>query len=342
MSAFRRIQIYSIFLISLSVLFFSSCQRSKFDADVSGIEADIRIRRFEKDLFGIDQNRIKEEALRLERSYPVFYQLYFEHIMRFGRITDTAYLNVLKDFLNHKDILSLKHDVDSVYPDLATLEKDLSNAFKHYKYYFPKNEIPEVISFISAFENGIVNTDSLLAIGLDLFLGKRYKYYPSAGFPQYRINQFIPENIVPSAMKGFAKSMFEENTADRTMLDKMIYEGRILYFLDAVTPDISDTLKIGYTAAQLQWCKEYEVAIWSLFIDRNLLFSTDELAYNKYIVEAPFTAGLENDSAPMIGVWAGWQIVRKYMDENPKVTLTELMNETDYQKVLKLSKYKPK
>lgn len=338
----RTSQIYLFFLISILLVSGISCKRSKFDVDLSGIEADIKIRRFEKDLFSIDRNRIREEALGLERAYPQFYQLYFENIVRFGAVTDTAYLNIVKDFIGNRDMLTLKHDVDSVYPDVSSIEKGLSDAFRHYKYYFPKGTIPEVITFLSGFNNGIVNADSLLAIGLDMFLGKDYKYYPSVGFPQYIINKLIPDNVVPSAMKGFAKSEFEENTEDRTMLDKMIYEGKVLYFMDAVLPEVHDTLKIGYTAQQLQWCKDYEVAIWSLFIDKNLLYSTDELGYNKYIQEAPFTAGLDNNSAPMIGVWAGWQIVRKYMEENPNVTLAQLMKEQDYQKILKLSKYKPK
>ena len=40
--------------------------------------------------------------------------------------------------------------------------------------------------------------------------------------------------------------------------------------------------------------------------------------------------------------WLGWQIVRKYMEENPKVTLAQLMAEKNAQKILTESKYKPK
>jgi len=36
------------------------------------------------------------------------------------------------------------------------------------------------------------------------------------------------------------------------------------------------------------------------------------------------------------------QIVRQYMKNNPYVTLEQLMNETDAQKILTASKYKPK
>jgi hypothetical protein len=106
-------------------------------------------------------------------------------------------------------------------------------------------------------------------------------------------------------------------------------------------PGTEDSLKTGYSASQLQWCIDNESDIWKLFLEENLLFSSDRLAYSKYLDEAPFTTGLANDSAPRIAIWTGWQIIKKYMDENPDITLEQLMNETDYQKILKLSKYKP-
>ncbi len=63
-----------------------------------------------------------------------------------------------------------------------------------------------------------------------------------------------------------------------------------------------------------------------------------------YLTDGPFTAGLgdKNESAPKLGVWIGWQMVRKYMLENPDVTLQQLMADTDAQKILVKSKYKPK
>ena len=52
--------------------------------------------------------------------------------------------------------------------------------------------------------------------------------------------------------------------------------------------------------------------------------------------------GENRDSAPKLGVWMGWQIVRKYMKEHPDVTLQQLMADNDAQKILNQSKYKPK
>ena len=62
----------------------------------------------------------------------------------------------------------------------------------------------------------------------------------------------------------------------------------------------------------------------------------------KYTAEGPFTAAFSKESAPRIGYWIGWQIVRQYMKNNPEVTLQDLINETDSQLLLSKSKYKPK
>ncbi len=124
----------------------------------------------------------------------------------------------------------------------------------------------------------------------------------------------------------------------------MIYSGKVMYFMDMVLPDLADTSKIGYTGAQLKWCQQFQSKIWAWFLDQNLLYETDYPKIQKYLTEAPFTPGLgeKNESAPKLGIWTGWQIVREYMDKHPEVTLPALMADNDAQKILNGSHYKPK
>jgi uncharacterized protein YjaZ len=74
------------------------------------------------------------------------------------------------------------------------------------------------------------------------------------------------------------------------------------------------------------------------------LYETDDQKIQTYINEAPFTPqlGEHNQSAPKLGIWTGWQIVKEYMDRHPDVTLQQLMNNQDAQKILNDSKYRPK
>jgi hypothetical protein len=52
--------------------------------------------------------------------------------------------------------------------------------------------------------------------------------------------------------------------------------------------------------------------------------------------------GENNDAAPKLAIWTGWQIVREYMDKHTEVTLQQLMADNDAQKILNDSKYRPK
>ncbi|MFM6976843.1 MAG: gliding motility lipoprotein GldB, partial [Sphingobacteriaceae bacterium] len=149
----------------------------------------------------------------------------------------------------------------------------------------------------------------------------------------------------PRVMEAFIREeLIPERDEDHSLLDKMVYNGKVLYLMDELMPKLDDTVKIGYTAAQAQWCKDYEADIWAYFIDDNLLFETDYLKIQKFLTDAPFTPGVGqgNESAPKLGVWIGWQMVRKYMDKHPEVTLKQLLAQTDAQQLLKESKYKPK
>jgi hypothetical protein len=146
-------------------------------------------------------------------------------------------------------------------------------------------------------------------------------------------------------VEGIAREdMFPENDNDRSMLAKMIYNGKILYFMDQTLPDVADSVKIGYTSPQLKWCEDNRSNIWAYFLEENLLYETDFQKIQTYLNEAPFTPGLgeKNNSAPKLGVWTGWQIVREYMNKHPEVTLPQLMAMTDAQKILNDSKYRPK
>ena len=114
--------------------------------------------------------------------------------------------------------------------------------------------------------------------------------------------------------------------------------------MDMLLENVSDELKIGYTKEQLAWAKKYQSDVWTWFLQENLLYSTDHLRIQKYFTEAPFTPelGEKNESAPKLGSFIGWMLVRKYMERHPETSLKELFAKEDAQKILEESKYKGK
>jgi len=321
-----------------------SCDSERLDIDVSDINVEIQIKRFEKDLFELDPDNILENIPLFSAKYGLFYELFNKNIINIGGIENPVYKNSLGDFITDPDMRSVYKDCMDQYTDMEDIAETLANAFKHYKYYFPSKPLPEIITFISGFNYNIVTTDSILAIGLDMYLGTDYKYYSMLQLPKYRTNNFHKEAIVPDCLKGWATSEFENNNSKKDLLSQMVYNGKLLYFMDAMLPDISEHsgLKIGYTTEQKRWCSQNESNIWAFFVEQKLLYSTDHSENIKYIGEAPFTPGFPEGSPGRVGQWLGWQIVRAYMNNNPDVSLKELMEEeNDGQKILTKSKYKP-
>lgn len=336
-------RIYLFFLITLVLV---SCHNHP-DVDVSKVQFNLKIERFDQEMASLSPANVATKAPALQKKYGRFYNDYMERMLEVGSTSDTAYYKLLRVILQNKDYLELKLSVASTYPNLDQTETELNDAFKHILYYYPKQKLPRLITFLSGFAVQTPIGNDYIGIGLDMFLGADSKFYPALrqNLPQYITRRFTPQNITPRVVEVFIReNMFPEEDKDRSLLSKAVYNGKILYCMGAMMPNVADTLKIGYKTKQLEWCKNNEVSIWAYFLDNDLLYETDYLKIQKYLSEAPFTPGLgdQSESAPKLGVWIGWQIVKRYMDKNPKMTLQQLMAEKDAQRILRLSNYKPK
>lgn len=336
-------QIYLIFSIAL---LFTACGRQK-KVDVSNIDVNITIARFDHDFDLMRTKPMAAQAEVLKKRYGVFYDDFITRILKAGSTQDTSYFATLRKIFASKDYDAVKREVDSIYPNLDKQNAELTDAFRRVKYYFPKTRIPKFYAYFSGFQAQTSVGDQYFGIGLDQFLGADSKFYPALveNFPHYISRRFTPQNVTPRVVEGFVREdIFPERDEDRTLLSKMIYNGKIMYLMDLTLPDVPDSVKIGYTPEQLKWCNDFKPQIWAYILDENLLYETDLLKIQKYINEAPFTPGLgeHNQSAPKIGVYTGWQIVKQYMEKHPEITLAQLMADNDAQKILNGSKYRPK
>ena len=149
------------------------------------------------------------------------------------------------------------------------------------------------------------------------------------------------DKIVSDVAYAWGITEFENTGKATTLLDNMIYHGKLMYFVDALLPEMDDSLKIGYTGLQIDWCKRNEAQMWSQLIEYKMLYSNKRMDIIRYINNSPTTSGFPLESPGRTGVWIGWQIVREYMNKFPETTLPELMQNNDYQQILNDSKYFP-
>ena len=184
--------------------------------------------------------------------------------------------------------------------------------------------------------------DSLLGIGLDMYLGADYKYYTSLELPHYMIHKFRKEYIVSDCIKGWFQSEWDVPANANDMLSNMIYQGKLLYFSQLMSPEMEDTIRMGYSADQLKWCVDNEAKTWSFFIEQKLLYSKTPGIYMKFINDGNSTNGFPKEAPAKLGCYIGWQIVQSYMNVNSNLTLEDLMKSNEAQQILNNSKYKPK
>lgn len=336
-----------IYLSFCTSLLFTACTHDKKKIDVSDIEVDVKIERFDQDFDGMRTKPMAQQSIYLQKKYGAFYNDFIERVLRAGSTADTAYFKTLREVFAGKAYTDLKHDVDAVYKNTDKQDAELTDAFRRIKYYFPQKRLPKVYAYLSGFQAQTSIGDGYFAIGLDMFLGADSRFYPALieSFPMYISHRFTPENIAPRVVEGIVREeMFPDDDQEKSLLSKMIYNGKIMYMMDQVLPDVADSTKIGYTDKQIKWCEDYKANIWQFFLEENLLYETDFQKIQRYLNEAPFTPGLgqDNESAPKLAIWTGWQIVEQYMDKHPEVTLPQLMADKDEQKILNEAKYRPK
>lgn len=337
----RTLQIYTFFLI----IVLASCGRRE-RVDVSHIDVNVRIERFDRALDSLSSDNILRKNREWLAHYGYFYADYMQYMLEVGNPLDSLHIQkILRQVMETPDFKALKNSVYETYPDLEVQEAGLTNAFKHLKYYFPGITIPRFIAFFSGFSVQTPIGQDYIGIGLDMFLGADSKFYPALrnSIPYYISRRFTPENIVPRVVESYVRQeLLPQNDLDVTLLQHMVYQGKVLYVMDRVMPDLADSLKIGYTAQQMEWANHFEPDIWAWFLQEDLLYEADYNRIQKYLGEAPFTAELgdRNESAPKLGAFIGWKMVRAYMDRNPGMTLHDLLADKDAQNVLDVSRYR--
>lgn len=149
------------------------------------------------------------------------------------------------------------------------------------------------------------------------------------------------DKIVSDVAYAWAITEFEETNKANNLMQNIIHQGKLMYFVDAMMPKAPDSLKIGYTAKQLDFCKNNEAQMWNYLVENKMLFSNKRMDIIRYINDGPSTSGFPLESPGRTGVWIGWQIVRQYMKKYPEITLAQLMENSDYQKILNASAYFP-
>jgi len=317
-----------------------SCKRNPMKVDVSNISIRLKIKHLDADLLNLKADEIATAIPSLKNSYGDFFDIFTYQMIAIGGTDQSNFTQMLNSFITDTIVQQAKASVAQNI-DTLRFRKELETAFKHYKYYFPEKEIPAIYTCISGFNQSIVVAQNLLGVSLDNYLGSQSQFYEKLGLPAYKRRNMRSEKLVPEMMQAWADTEWPRPDKENTLFSNMIQQGKVLYFLDAMFPEMNDTLKIGYTEKQMVFCRKNETKMWTYLAEHKMLFTTDRMSIKRFIDDAPYTASFSEESPGRSGAWIGWQIVRAYMKSHPEVKLPDLMNNPNFQEILNQSGYQP-
>lgn len=331
-----------LFITAFLTALFFGCNPDKLDVDTSTVKVqEVKFMRFEKDFFAITPQNINVKKKELTNKYGAFYYMFVNTIKSRGNPHDT---NSILEFTGNKDMKDAYTETGKSITDadIAELEEGLNDCLKRFKYHFPNRKLPKhFVTCMSGFDYNFAYPDSVMAISLEMYLGRENMFYKMLQWPNYQVRVLNKEYMLPDMVRGWLISEFDNAQPVNNLLNNMIQFGKVFYAMDALLPEIRDSIKIGYSSAQMKYCDEYEKNVWGYFAGNNLLYENSLTAIGPYITDGPFTKPISKECPPRIAMWIGWQIVRSYMKNNESVTLAQLMDEKDAQKILSKSKYRP-
>jgi hypothetical protein len=334
-----------LFSLVVAVVFFASCNNND-TPNVDNVKVNLTTERFDKDLFALDTNRMVPELDRLMTKYPGFGKTFLTQIINIDpQWSPDSMANYIKAFIG--SYRNIYDSSEKIFISFSKYEKEIKKGLQYVSHYFPAYKLPtKVYTYIGPLDGtGDGLSEDGLCIGLQSHLGGDFSLYKTTWvqetYPDYMSRRFEPSYIAVNSMNRIVEDMFpEKSNDDKTMVVQMVEKGKRLYLLSKFLPATPEFKLIGYTEKQYKECLDHEASIWALFVQNNMLQTIDYNIIKNYVGEGPKTPELGEASPGNIGSFAGWQIVKKYMDKNPKTELKDLMA-MDAEKLFQEAKYKP-
>jgi len=336
----KKTNLLVISLCSLILLLGSCSKSNRFEIDTTKNRVEVKIHRFDKDLLSLDTTHLKPGLDKLYTKYHDFLPFFTATILDTAATDTAAVRNLFYKFLTDTTFKPVNKKALHTFSDVTDIEHQVSDAFTYIHHYFPEVQLPEIYFYVSGFNRSVLMNTKFIGVGTDFYLGSNYPAYKNFTY-QYMIYNMRRECVATDLVSATLFRMFVMNSSEYRLMDNMLFRGKVMYLLSVFMPAEKPENIMGYTPEQWKWSKTNEKQIWGYVIDQKHLFSTDIQLIRKYMNDAPFTAPVSQDSPGRLGTWLGWQIVESYMKNNPKVSLTDLMKENNYQKMLEDSGYRP-
>ena len=318
-------KIWRAVVLILSFVGMFACKDS-----VSDIPVVVNVERFDEQIMAV---KSKDELAKLFAKNPNYTKSLYRAMP-----DDSALIEHVYFLTSHPDTRKFHSETVKAFGDLAKLKQEFKSAFQYIKSLYPSFKEPKIMITFTGLENDIFVSDSLVIISLESFVGPKATYRPQQ--PNYLLRRYTPEHIVPMIVRYISNTYNKTEQGDQTFLADMIYFGKSLEFTKQVLPNTPDSLIIGYTGKELDNTWAAQDLVWAHVVEKSLLYNKNSMVKEKYLAERPIVTEVGSSCPGRIGQWLGWRILKRYMNENPKLTFQEVMAIPKAEEILRMSGYR--
>ncbi|BAO54339.1 gliding motility lipoprotein GldB [Nonlabens marinus] len=302
----------------------SCTQEPKLEQEIQAIPLQVELVRFHEEF----ANAQLSDLPRLKEQFPQFFPTVVSDSIWKAKIAgqDTIQ-NVLEKAVASADF------------DYQNIQKEVELVMKHVEYYFPEFEPVPVITVLSEVDDDlkVVPTPQFLLIGIDNYLGPDHQLYK--GISKYKSVTLDRDRLAADVALAYAK-LFVPPVSSRGFLDQMIYYGKLHYVQQLFAPASTPAQLMGYPENKMQFAQENEEYVYRYFVDKELLYKSDQQLISRFLLPAPFSKfylEIDQDTPGGIAQYIGYQIVSSYaatnnaaVDEIIRTSATDIFNKSRY------------
>ena len=297
---------------------------------------DLQFDRYEDVLFNLDTADFQQELMKIQDRYRVFLS---------GDLNNPDAVQYLKDFATDPFSITLYNEVKAAFPDLKKVEPMMEDVMAHFHHYYPDIELPKkaftCITGIHPDEPPVQIIDGQLVISLDWYLNDN-AVYDQIGMPRYmslrRNLSTLPKDVAEQLYMYYLYEWHKQGQ----IIGEMVFYGRRNFFVEAMCPEIADSVLLGYSTHQWQWAVENEGAVWADIVGNRRLYDAGLDSYMMYFGDGPYTQAYSSDAPSRLGEFFGLNIIRAYASSHDDFDLKQFMQRKDLQDIFQDSGYKPR
>ena len=324
-----------IMFILLGLIVFSSCSVDRREGGRLGNEY-IKVHRYDRLEYEAAMFNSMLAMQRMNTEWSHATRLLMEDVLDLGPVDQPDINGKFCAYFNDSILVALMKDVDVEYRDLSDIEDDLTDGFAKLEKEIPFLPVPRVYSQISALNQSVVVSDSILGISLDKYMGADYPLYKRYYYPNQR--RFMSrDRIVPDCFTFYLLGQypFRWEESHRTLFDLLMHRGLVAWIVDKILgSDKPGKISLGYTDEEVKWCRDNREELWKWMSESHYLLSTDPMVIRSYISPDVSVNWKDRQLPPSIGVWMGICLIDRFIGNHKDLSWKVLLERADFREIL--------